>query len=313
MTETALTVVEQAELELQELLLNDPHLLDMRGGEHLDDGDTGQPPRIKICQDTDPELELTAGQWYNTLTNDTYDSLSFAILQPLGATRCWYFEPYTEGEPPYCASDDGEIPRESTDRRPLQDRQDGPCEGCLKAAWPSDDDPRKRPYCNRQRNFMLAAEEEDGSWTPVHLMLQVSGIDAAKRLTALAKSCGLRNLLVSRSNFVSKDGYKYYVPFFGKGASLTTKERKADLVAIIKMRDEVERLLDTGKMVIHADEENGSGKSVVDDPHAPTTEEKKMPWDDDPDVVPQAEPIPAAQEDQPPMPESPPFDADHTF
>jgi hypothetical protein len=256
--ETALTVQEQAERQLAVLLESDPNLLDMIGGEHLEEGDTGQPPQLKICQKEDPDLEVKPGHFYNTLTGESWEVLEIVPLMPLNVTRANYFKPYTKGEPLLCASDDGKMPREVSERRPLTNRQPGPCAMCPEAQWIDG----ARPACSRQRNFMLMVRDTSDV---LSMMWQISAVPAARQLTALMKSAGIRKSVVLATKFTRGDSGDYYEPVVASGERLPTDE----LIGVIETRKEISRLIAEGRIVTEAEDTmdidaNGGGMPAVD-------------------------------------------------
>lgn len=278
MTEKALTVSEERQLaaqtQLEKMLAENPDLLDMWGGENLEEGDVGQPPRLKLAHRDDDEIGVKAGQFFNTLTGETYDALEIVVLLPLGPTRVEYYRPYTRGEPPLCASDDCKMPRQVSDRRPLQDRKAGPCATCPQAQWA--DGPkgeRVSPPCTRQRNFMVTLREEPEEY--MRYVLQRSAIPAARDITALAMAAGLRKSMVLASKFVKSDKGDYYEPIVTGGERL----KPAELLRVIEVRAEVDRLVREGAIRVAADEEvdfNESNGYAADPP--PDQEPEELPF-----------------------------------
>ena len=266
--DTALAVKEEqtalalAEQQLEQLLKDDPNLLDMWGGENLEEGDAGQPPRLKLCQSTTPDKPADPGQFFNTLTGETFDAIEVIPLLPLASTRCEYFRPYTKGEPPYCASDDGKWPRESTERRPLQNRKDGPCATCPSTQWgdPEVEGGKRIPSpCTRQRNFMLMIRK---SGEMAQLTMQKTGTPSARQTTALMIASGIRKSMFLTSKYVQNPSGDYYEPIVTGGGLLPT----AELLRVIELRGEVDRLVKSGDIKVSAEEEidytnggNGSG------------------------------------------------------
>ena len=260
--EMALVIAEQ---ELKQLLKDDPNLLDMWGGENLEEGDTGQPPRLKLCQRTTPDTTAEPGQYFNTLTGETFEAVEVIPLLPLTATRCEYFRPYTKGEPPYCASDDGKMPRESTERRPLQNRKDGPCATCPSAQWSDPEVPggkRVPSLCTRQRNFMLMIRKSGEMAT---ITMQKTGTPSARQTTALMISAGIRKAMFLTSRFVENPSGDYFEPIVTGGGLLPT----AELLRVIELRGEVDRLVKSGDITVSAEEEtdytnggNGNGAGI---------------------------------------------------
>lgn len=252
------TALVQAEQQLQELLAADPNILDMLGGENLEEGDTGQPPRLKLCQRTTPDTTAEPGEFFNTLTGETFPAVEVVPLLPLTATRIEYFRPYTKGEPPYCASDDGQMPRESTERRTLQNPKPGPCASCPSAQWSEENGKRIAPACTRQRNFMVMIRQ---SGEMAQVTMQKTGTPAARQATALMKSAGIRKSIFFTSNFVPNDSGDYYEPLVTGGGRLPADE----LLRVIEMRGEVDRLVKSGEIQIAAEEEsdyaNGNGSA----------------------------------------------------
>ena len=266
---TALAV--QAKQELQALLAADPTALDMVGGENLTAEDLNIfPARIKIAHQDDSDTGAKAGEFFNASTGEVYgDSIEFAMLFPMKPTRVEYFTPYTKDTPPHCASDDGENPRESTDRRPLQTRKPGPCETCPQASWKDENGvDRRSPLCSRQRNFMIAVKSPKSGWDKGSLMLQKSRVKSADVLTDLMIRAGLRKSLVCASKFVEGDSGDFYVTVFGIGGKLTTP----DIVELFEVRAGSKTLYDSGKMVVLADEGDQGSNGSTPITHAPVGE-----------------------------------------
>ena len=266
---TALTI---AQKELKDLLALDPTALDMIGGEYLTDDDLNIfPARIKIAHKDDADSGAKAGEFYNASTSEVYGtSVEFAMLFPMKATRVDYFTPYTKDTPPLCASDDDVNPRESTDRRPLQTRQDGPCATCDRANWEdADGTRRRRPFCSRQRNFMIAIKSDRSGWDKGSLMLQKSRAKSADVLTDLMVRAGLRKSLVVTTKFVEGDSGDFYVTIFGLGGKLGA----ADISELYDMRRGAYQLYKSGKMVLRADEgDSGETNGSTPVTHAPVGE-----------------------------------------
>ncbi|MHC4621924.1 MAG: hypothetical protein ACYTEQ_29650 [Planctomycetota bacterium] len=247
-----------AEQELEKLLANDPNLLDMWGGENIEEGDTGQPPRLKIRQPTTDADDVPEGHFYNTLTGEHWEALEVVPVLPLGPTYIEYYRPFERGQSPFCASNDGVMPRESTDQRPLLDRKPGPCASCPQASWNGDE----KPLCTRQRNFMLMIRE---TGEVLHLTWERSANKSAKQLTALMKSVGIRkSIFLTLKHTVNEKG-KFYVPMASGGKKLDTKE----LLNVIEARAEVDRLVKSGAIQIVAEEDydtpDGNGASHASD------------------------------------------------
>lgn len=277
--EKALTVAEERQLaaqaQIDQMLAEDPDLLNMWGGENLEEGDTGQPPRLKLAHRDNDEIGVRAGQFYNTLTGETYETLEIVVLLPLGPTRVEYYRPFTKGEAPLCASDDARMPRETTDRRPLQDPKPGPCERCPSAQW--NDGPkgeRVSPPCTRQRNFMITLRAEPEEY--MRYVLQRTAIPAARNITALAKAAGIRKSIVLASKFIESDKGDYYEPFAVGGSRLNTEE----LLRVIEARAEVDRLVREGAIRVAADEEVDFDESngYVADAPPDQVEEEDLPF-----------------------------------
>ena len=255
--DTALAVKEEqtalalAEQQLEQLLADDPNLLNMWGGENLEEGDAGQPPRLKLCQNTTPDAPAESGQFFNTLTGETFDAIEVIPLLPLVSTRIEYFRPYTKGESPYCASDDGKMPRESTERRQLQNRKDGPCATCPAAQWGDPEVPggkRIPSICVRQRNFMVMIRK---SGDMAQITMQKTGTPSARQTTALMIAAGIRKSMFLTSKFVQNDSGDYYEPIVTGGGLLPT----AELLRVIELRGEVDRLVKSGEIKVSAEEE----------------------------------------------------------
>jgi hypothetical protein len=271
------TALAQAEQQLQELLAADPNILDMVGGENLEEGDTGQAPRLKLCQPTTTDTTAQMGEFYNTLTGEVFSAVEVIPLQPLSATRCEYFRPYKKGEPPYCASDDGKMPRESTDRRPLQNPKPGPCASCPSAQW--DNENNKPSLCTRQRNFMVMIRQ---SGEIAQFTMQKSGTKTAKHFTSLMISAGIRKSVIFTSKYVEDDSGKYYVPLATAGGRLPADE----LIRTIEVRKEVQRLVNLGAIKVASEDEidygnggNGGDGSVSDSSPSPDfSNEEEFPF-----------------------------------
>jgi hypothetical protein len=246
------TALVQAEQQLEKLLKDDPNLLDMWGGENLEEGDAGQPPRLKLCQRTTPDTTAEPGQFFNTLTGETFDAIEVIPLLPLASTRIEYFRPYTKGEAPYCASDDGKMPRETTERRQLQNRKEGPCETCPSAKWGDPETPggkRIPSVCVRQRNFMVTIRQ---SGELAKVTMQKTGTPSARQTTALMIAAGIRKSMFLTSKFVQNDSGDYYEPIVTGGGLLPT----AELLRVIELRGEVDRLVKSGEIKVAAEEES---------------------------------------------------------
>jgi hypothetical protein len=263
----ALAVAEQ---QLAALLAEDPNLLDMWGGENLEEGDTGQPPRLRICQRTTDVENVEQGHYFNTLTGESWATLEVVPLLPLGPTYAEYFKPFKRGEPPFCASDDGKMPRESTERRPLQRRRTGPCADCPAKDFGPNGEP---PDCTRQRNFMLMNR---ASGEMLHLSWERSANKKAKQLTAIMKGAGIRKSVILTTIDTKNEKGTYFVPAVLGGDLLPADE----LVRVIQARAEVNRLIASGDIQIVADEDvdladngNGGATSHTTTVDSPFTEE----------------------------------------
>lgn len=307
---TELTV---AERELHDIAAEGQAAFLALGLEFLSEEDKRiRPARLKIAHEDDPDIGkkgVKAGEFYNAKTGVVYgNELDFTFLHFCTKTRAEYKFPYEKDVPLLCGSDDSVMPRKYDERRPLTEPKPGPCATCDSAQWENPDGTkRQKPPCSEQHNFMLNIDAGENTWDKVLLMLQKTRVSAANILRELAQGAMYKRYLFATRARVKGDSGNYYVPVFSFGARLTP-EQSVDTIFLARASHAA---YTSGEIYVGADEGEGENGNV--DPHAPTAEEKKMPWDDDPDVAPQTAsaqsqdvPAPARKNDQPRMPEAPP-------
>lgn len=307
---TALTTRQQQ--EVRELLTHTPDALVAFGEEFLKPENLRFfPARIKIAHKDDDDIGVKAGEFFNAKTNVVYGkSVEFIFLFFARMTRAEYKFPFEKDVPLLCGSDDGDNPRESTERRPLTRPMPGPCDACDRAKWEDADGiKRQKPPCSEQHNFMINVKTGENMWDKGVVTLQKSRVPAADVLRELCLGVSITQYIFATTKMTEGKSGDYYMPLFTYGPRLTAPQ----IEDIKTIRAGAFRSYELGEMHIGADEGDDDPGNGGTDPHAPTAEEKKMPWDDDPDVVAPEQPQapPAAQSvDQPPMPEPPPFTPD---
>ena len=318
-----LTVAQQ---EMRDIVAEDKNALLALGLEFLSKDDKRiRPARLKIAHEDDPDIGksgVKAGEFYNAKTGVVYgNSLDFTFLHFVRKTRAEYKIPYEKDAPLLCGSEDGLVPRKNDERRPLTEPKPGPCATCDSAQWEdADGTKRPKPPCSEQHNFMLNVDVGEGAWDKVLLMLQKTRVLAANILRELGQGAMYKRYLFTATKRVKSESGNFYVPVFSFGERLTP-EQSVDTIFLARASHAA---YTAGEIYIGADEDEGENGNA--NPHAPTAEEIKMPWDADPDVVPQVAPdvVPQVAPDQPqappvqsnnapvttqpPMPEPPPPD-----
>lgn len=231
MNEKALTVAEE-----QALALLDPADLLPAGMDNLEHGDTGMPPRLRISQANRPIMigdeSAPAGSIVNTVTGETFDRIEIVPLVFLPPSRVMWPANFSADNDPRCLSDDGKFPFTGNGGRLVTDQQSGPCEVCPWTRF-GDDTP---PQCKRQRNFLVLILD---SMEPAILTMQSTALKAARNLTTLARTQGLRKSVVFVTRLEKSDKGQWHVPAFVKGRKLTTTE----LLAIVEAKGEFANLV----------------------------------------------------------------------
>lgn len=108
------------------------------------DGDDLVIPRLRIAQPTNRQ-DWTPGKFYESLSDESFDSLEGVVALKLSKSRVWFESP--GDDQPTCASDDFIKPsaRIETPVAPF-------CGDCPNAQWGPE---RQPPICNETWNFLL--------------------------------------------------------------------------------------------------------------------------------------------------------------
>lgn len=242
--------------------------LDIAGEENLEQGDIGMPPRLRISQPNRPivvgEGEAPDGAVVNTLTEEIFTmGLEVVTLVFLPRTRVMWPAKFSADNDPQCASDDGAYPSASSEARTLTNSQRGPCSSCPSAKF---GESGEVPACKMQRNFLVWLVEQS---EPAILTMQSTALAAARQLTTLAKTQGLRKSITFATRKIKDDRGGWFVPTLGKGRKLDMPE----IVALAEARDELRNL------VIRADvaDEMRENGTVENSPEAPADFEGEEP------------------------------------
>lgn len=239
---TALALTEE-----QALAMLDPMDLMPAGMENLDQGDTGMPPRLRISQANRPitvgDTAAPAGSIVNTVSGEIFDSIEIVPIVFLSPTRVMWPDKFSSDNDPRCLSDDGHVPFVGNGGRVVTDPQVGPCGSCPWARFGED----APPQCKRQRNFLVLLLD---SMEPAILTMQSTALKAAKHLTTLARTQGLRKSVTFIAREEKSDKGQWHVPAFVKGRKLTT----AELLAVVDAKRELANLIITADVEIVSDE-----------------------------------------------------------
>jgi len=273
---TALAVTVEEEMALRAQLEN----LDLSpaGMENLEPGDTGMPPRLRISQNNRPveigDTTVPGGNVVNVLTGQHDKSLEIIVLMYLPRTRVCWPPTFSADNSPLCLSNDGKYPVNADDIR-ATNPMSGPCASCPYSQFDDDGTP---PQCQLQRNFLVSTQfaESPGGAVVYQteaqeiaiLTLSSTATKAAKTLTALSRTGGLKRTITMTTQEIKSDKGNWFVPAFTKGSKLLTVQ----IIELVGARDELKNL------VVTADLQNGSGQSVEpeqrdDFPQAPPPEE----------------------------------------
>lgn len=232
---TELTTIAAEEKALLAQL--DPADLLPAGMENLEPGDTGMPPRLRISQRNRPievgDGEAEAGSIVNSLTGEIYDQVEIVPLVFLPRTRVMWPETFSADNDPMCLSDDGHYPSRTSEMRNVTKPQAGPCEDCPLAKFTDEGTP---PRCKMQRNFLVWLVEQG---EPAILTMQSTALKAARQLTTLARTQGLRKSIVFATREVKSDQGQWHIPAFVKGHRLDTSE----LLELVEVRGELQNLI----------------------------------------------------------------------
>jgi hypothetical protein len=289
--ETGLTVPETNIWQPTEQMLYQVEGLDAAdllpdGIENLKERDFAPLPRWKLVQGTSTfegvDVPPEPGTWFHTGTKRSYPVLHFAGLKFLNDTYAWFVEPYDPSNPPYCYSDDGINPAIPTDRRPMLDRQPGPCATCPKSQWGDNDE---SPLCAEQRNLLIAAvDQENGLVMPGQLTLRRSMMRAARELTSHMGNVGLMAYLVGVPyDYTNPKGMRWKKPAFGIGKAFS----EGAIREMVRLKKVLVAQLEAGDLVVEAEvkEVNGDAgpvksgpESTVDTPPPPEFDEDTIPF-----------------------------------
>jgi hypothetical protein len=231
---TALTVAEQeAQTALAQL---DPAALMPAGIERLENGDTGMPPRLRISQPNRPikigDEKIEPGLIVNTLTGQTWTDLDVVVLVFLDKTRVMWPVNFDTNNDPECLSNDGKVPAQPLDMRPMTNPQTGPCDECPWAQFGEDAPPR----CKKQRNFLVWLVEQK---EPAILTMQSTALKSARHLTTLARTKGLRSSVIFTTTSVEDNRGSWVIPAFTAGRRLTASE----ILELVEVRGELQNLV----------------------------------------------------------------------
>lgn len=233
MNENALALTEE-----QALALLDPADLLPAGMGNLEHGDSAMPPRLRISQANRPiaigDTTAPAGSIVNTITGEVFSSVEIVPLVFLPTSRVMWPATFSADNDPRCLSDDGKVPFVGNGGRIVTDPQAGPCNTCPWSKF-GDDAP---PPCKRQRNFLVLLLD---SMEPAILTMQSTALKAAKHLTTLARTQGLRKSITFIAREEKSDKGQWYVPAFVKGRKLTN----AELLAVVEEKRGLENLVIT--------------------------------------------------------------------
>lgn len=252
---TVLTVAEQ---EAQKALAQlDPSDLMPAGVERLEPGDTGMPPRLRISQPNRPikigDDKVEPGLIVNTLTGQTWTDLDVVVLVFLTKTRVMWPLNFSADNVPECLSDNGEYPAEPSDVRQMTKPLAGPCDECREAQFGADGD---APRCKKQRNFLVWLVEQK---EPAILTMQSTALRAARHLTTLARTKGLRSSVLFTTTSVEDNRGSWVIPAFTAGRRLTASE----ILELVEVRGELQNL------VVGADVELVEVEEAPDEPTEP--------------------------------------------
>lgn len=233
----AVQAEQDAERALAALLADDENALLPAGLDRLDPGDTGMPPRLRISQPNRPikigDEKVDPGMIVNTLTGDTFRALEIVVLVFLSKTRVMWPSAFNADNAPECLSDDGKRPSPPSGVRKATNPQAGPCETCGWAQFGEDGAP---PRCKVQRNFLVWLVEQA---EPAILTLQSTALRAARNLTTLARTKGLRSSVMFVTQEIEDGRGSWVVPAFTNGSRLSAVQQ----LAILEARDELKNLV----------------------------------------------------------------------
>ncbi len=262
---TALT----AQPTRQELLVQLAEMgeLEVLGVENLEDGDTGQPPRLRLSSLNSP-IEVANGETappgsiVNTVTNKVYSGgVEVVGLKLLPHTRVMWPQEYASDNAPICASDNGKTPSDSV-RRKLSEPRQGPCNTCAEAQWPEGGS----PPCTDQRNFLVGVLEDDETVSPAILTMQRTSNKTASQFTSLIRMLNPKrpkSIMVTTRKEESTKG-TYFIYICGEGKPL-------DLVQRVALRD-LQLRLDSLTITADVKEQDLNTVETVPVTHAPVGE-----------------------------------------
>lgn len=248
----------------QELATLAPADLLPGGMENLEPGDTGMPPRLRISQRNRPidtgNGEAPAGSIVNTLTGEIFESgVEIVPMVFFPTTRVMWPPTFSADNDPMCLSDDGERPYVGVGRK-VTDPQPGPCSECAYAQFSDNGTP---PACKRQRNFLVLLVD---SMEPAILTLSSTALKAARTLTTLARTQGLRKSVMFTAQEMDNDKGRWHVPAFTAGNKLDAQT----ILTVIEQRNELANL------AITADVEDV--EQVTIDPKPDFEESDELPF-----------------------------------
>ena len=264
MTEiTALTIQERQALEAQ----LDGMDLGVAGAENLRPGDIGMPPRLRISQANRPivvgDKDAPDGSIVNSLTGEIFtDGVDIVPIVFLARTRVMWPEGFATDNDPMCASNDGEMPAASSEERPLLAPAPGPCATCMYAKFGANGE---APRCKMQRNFLVWLVDQG---EPAILTMQSTALSAARALTALAKTQGLRKSVRFVTQVVKSEKGRWHIAAFARGRKLEVPE----VLALVEARNELQ------KLVVGADVSDDMRESNGNDAAPVIEEEDAMPF-----------------------------------
>jgi len=240
------------------------------GQENLEAGDTGMPPRLRISQRNRPiqigDSEVPAGRIVNVLTGEAYDHLEIVVVVFLPRTRVLWPDAFSADNSPVCLSDNGKTPLRNGGARGATNPRRGPCETCKESEFCDG----VAPACKLQRNFLVYMPETK---EPAILTLSSTALKAARHLTQLAKTTGLKRAVIMTTQDKDSDQGRWHVPAFTKGRKLDVPE----ILGLVEVRNELQNLV--VKADLQQDENNEDAGGFGEGPIIESPPEPE--WDDE--------------------------------